>query len=261
MQHGLDSAELVARKVSLFRDDRDRLSRVSNEEREVYQKLDDLKRQLDVVFLQSPALYNALIRCISYASLQRPGIGFTDEEIPPITFENHEDAVACAIYALVQIYCDRRLLRHLLLAETGAPTLPLIRWSKVILGIAKGCNPPRYLCEETYNMNMCWIMGLLCLRWPNFDVLTYLTENVLPKLTTSGVSLEDTAGALLLFELVMEMLVTENKRGRKIFVTHLVHESSTHDNGFFLVKKSLHFTIHGHTNDGRFFNDYIPALS
>ena len=259
-QSHCDSLELVFRKVSISGYSEGHLLEGLHTESESYQKLDGLRRHLETIFAQSTSLYNALIRCTNHPIFQQTGLSWTDDDITPIIFDSHEDAFACAIYALVQVYCDRQPLWHLLRAETGTLSLPLTRWAKVILGISKGCDPLRYLYEETYNMNMCWILGLLCMRWPNSDILNYLTQHVLPYLKSTRPVPEDTAGALLLFELVMGMLEAENARCRKVFSIHLVHESSPKENGFFLVNQSLHFAIHGYTDDRSFFNDYISAI-
>jgi hypothetical protein len=161
------------------------------------------------------------------------------------------------MYALVQVFCDRQTLRHLLLAETGEVTLPLTRWAKVILAIAKGWDPSRYLYEETYNMSIGWIVELLCLRWPNADILTYLSQHLVPGLRLARHAMEDSPGALVLFDLVMDMLKSENTRGRKVFAMHLVHEDSPKENGFFLPNQSFRFVIHGYNDGGEFFHDYI----
>ena len=229
-------------------------------ESDVYEKLASLRRRINILFAQSTSLYNAFVRCTNHPAFHEMEFGYADDTIPPITFASHEETMACAMYALVQVYCDREPLQFSLDAASGPVTSKLNGWAKVILGIAKGCDPTRYLYEETYNMNMCWIVGLLCLRWPNTDILTYLAQNVLPDLKSTTPALEDTAGALLLFEMVIDMLCSENARGRKVFAVHVVHEDSSDVNAFLLVSRSLHFAIHGYSDDGSFFSDYIPAL-
>ncbi|KXG50217.1 Protein of unknown function DUF3468 [Penicillium griseofulvum] len=256
-QSRCDNLELFRLKLSTPGDGEGYLSGCNDSESEVYRKLDDLRQYVDFLFAQSNSLYNAFLRCTGHPVFQRTDLSYSEDAILPITFDSREDAIACAMYALVQIYCDRQTLKHLLLAETSQMTLPLTRWAKVILGIAKGWDPSRYLYEETYNMNIGWIVELLCLRWPNADILTYLTQNLVPSLRMARPCMEDSAGALLLFDLVIEMLNTENARGRKVFAMHLVHEDSCEENGFFLPNQSLRFVIHGYTDDGEFFNDYI----
>lgn len=232
------------------------LSECSSES-EVYRKLDGLRQYVDFLFAQSNLLYNAFLRCTAHPIFQRTDLSYAEDTILPITFESREDAIACAMYALVQVFCDRQTLRHLLLAETGEVALPLTRWAKMILAIAKGWDPSRYLYEETYNMNIGWIVELLCLRWPNDDILTYLTQHLVPGLRLARPAMEDTAGALVLFDLVMDMLKSENARGRKVFAMHLVHENSPKENGFFLPNQSFRFVIHGYNDGGEFFHDYI----
>lgn len=256
-----DDLELSRLKLSTPGDGEGCLSGCNDSESEIYRKLDDLRQYVDFLFAQSNSLYNAFLRCTGHPIFQRTDLSYAEDAILPITFDSREDAIACAMYALVQVYCDRQILKHLLLAETGQMTLPLTRWAKVILGIAKGWDPSRYLYEETYNMNIGWIVELLCLRWPNADVLTYLTQNLVPGLRMARPCMEDTAGALLLFDLVIEMLNIENSRGRKVFAMHLVHEDSSEENGFFLPNQSLRFVIHGYTDDGEFFNDFISPLT
>ncbi|KAE8384524.1 hypothetical protein BDV23DRAFT_166614 [Aspergillus alliaceus] len=228
-----------------------------NSESEIYQRLDDLRQYVDFLFAQSNSLNNAFLRCTAHPIFQRTDLSYAEDAILPITFESREDAIACAMYALVQVFCDRQTLRHLLLAETGEVALPLTRWAKVILAIAKGWDPSRYLYEETYNMNIGWIVELLCLRWPNADILTYLTQHLVPGLRLARPAMEDTAGALVLFDLVMDMLKSENARGRKVFAMHLIHEDSSKENGFFLPNQSFRFVIHGYNEGGEFFHDYI----
>jgi hypothetical protein len=256
-QSRCDDLDLSRLKLSTRGDGEGCLSGCNDSESEVYRKLDDLRQYVDFLFAQSNSLYNAFLRCTGHPIFQRTDLSYAEDAILPITFDSREDAIACAMYALVQVYCDRQTLRHLLLAESGEITLPLTRWAKVILGIAKGWDPSRYLYEETYNMNIGWIVELLCLRWPNADILTYITQNLVPGLRMARPAMEDTAGALLLFDLVLEMLKIENARGRKVFAMHLVHEDSSEENGFFLPNESLHFIIHGYTDGGEFFNDYI----
>lgn len=229
-------------------------------ESEVYEKLASLQRRIDILFAQSTPLFNALVRCTSHPGFHDMEFSYTDDTVPPITFASHEEAMACAMYALVQVYCDKQPLQYSLDAASGPTTSKLNGWAKVILKIAKECDPPRYLYDETYNMNMCWIVGLLCLRWPNTDILTHIAQTVLPDLKSTMATLEDTAGALLLFEMVIEMLCSESARGRKVFAVYVVHEDSSDVNAFLLVNRSLHFSIHGYSEDGSFFSDYIPAL-
>lgn len=252
--------ELVTQKISFSGYDKGRSSGFRHTDSETFQKLEDLSRHLETLFAESPSLHGAFLRCTSHPIFKRTEFSHTDDSIPPITFDNHDEAIVCAIYALIQVYCNRDLLQNLLSSMAGNTSLQLNRWAQVILGIAKGCGPPQYLYEERYHMNICWILGLLCLRWPNSDILTYITQNILPDLKSTIPVPEDTVGALLLFELVMEMLRTEIARGRKVFSIHLAHEDSSEDNGFFLVNKSLQFVIHGYTDDGSFFDDYVPAL-
>ncbi|RDH36035.1 hypothetical protein BDQ94DRAFT_186047 [Aspergillus welwitschiae] len=227
---------------------------------EACEKLTSLRRRIDILFAQSAPLYSAFSQCTSHPAFHEMEFSFTHDNIPPITFASHEEAMACAMYALVQIYCDIQLLQSLLDGSTGPVNSVLNGWAKIILGIAKGYDPPRYLYEEMYNMNMCWILGLLCLRWPNPDILTYLAHTVLPHLKSTTPAVEDTAGALLLFEVIIEMLCSQNARGRKVFAVHVVHEDPVDSNAFLLVNRSLHFAIHGYGDDGSFFSDYIPAL-
>lgn len=257
-QYPSDKLQRVLQRMSVPEYGNAHLS--GSSESEVYEKLASLRRRIDVLFAQSASLYNAFVRCTSHPAFREMEFGYADDTIPPITFASHEEAMACAMYALVQVYCDRQPLQFSLDAVSSPVTSKLNGWAKMILGIAKGCDPPRYLYEETYNMNMCWIVGLLCLRWPNTDILTYLVQTVLPDLKSTTLALEDTAGALLLFEMVIEMLCSENARGRKVFAIDVVHEDSSDVNAFLLVNRSLHFAIHGYSDDGSFFSDYIPAL-
>ncbi|KAI9034777.1 Fungal transcriptional regulatory protein [Aspergillus affinis] len=256
-QSRCDDLESFHLKLSTPGDGEGCLSGCNHSESEVYRKLEDLRQYVDLLFAQSNSLYNAFLRCTGHPIFQRTDLSYAEDAILPITFDSREDAIACAMYALVQVYCDRQTLRNLLLAEAGEMSFPLTRWAKVILGIAKGWDPSRYLYEETYNMNIGWIVELLCLRWPNADILTYLTQNLVPGLRLARPAMEDTAGALVLFDLVMEMLKIETARGRKVFAMHLVHEDSSEETGFFLPNQSLHFAIHGYTDGGEFFNDYI----
>ncbi|OJI88446.1 hypothetical protein ASPTUDRAFT_35429 [Aspergillus tubingensis CBS 134.48] len=227
---------------------------------EAYEKLTSLRRGIDVLFAQSTPLYNAFAECTKHPVFHEMEFSYTHDNIPPITLSGHEEAMACAMYALTQVYCDRQLLQSLLDGATGQVNPTLNGWAKIILGIAKGCDPPRYLYEEMYNMNMCWILVLLCLRWPNPDILAYIAHTVLPCLKKTTPAKEDTAGALLLFEVVIEMLCSENARGRKVFAVHVVHEDPSDSTAFLLVNRSLHLAIHGYSIDGNFFSDYIPAL-
>jgi hypothetical protein len=85
----------------------------------VYEKLATLRRRIDILFAQSTPLCNAFVRGTSHPTFHEIEFRYTDDTIPPITFASHEEAMACAMYALVQVYCDRQLLQSSLDAASG----------------------------------------------------------------------------------------------------------------------------------------------
>ncbi|KAE8366965.1 hypothetical protein BDV27DRAFT_170377 [Aspergillus caelatus] len=165
--------------------------------------------------------------------------------VNPIRFDQCEDAIFYAVYALTQIYCDGELLQSLLYQQEIESNPQVTEHVKMILGIAKGYNPASCFCDT--------------LRWPTQEVMTYLKDDFLPRLQRTDTLREDTVGSLPSFSRIVNVLDTETKHGRRIYTMQPVYADSTKRGHFFLMNQVEGYAIHGRDSAGHFFNDYIST--
>ncbi|KAE8402983.1 hypothetical protein BDV37DRAFT_149759 [Aspergillus pseudonomiae] len=180
-------------------------------------------------------------------------------ELNPIRFDQCEEAIFSAVYALSQIYCDGKLLQSLLYQQELESNPHVTEHVKTILGIAKGYDPASCFCDSVYNMNISWVLVLLALRWPTQEVMRYLKDDFLPRLQRTDALREDTVGALPCFSRIVNLLDTETTRGRRIYTMQPVYADSAEREHFFLMNQVQGYAIHGRDREGHFFNDYIST--
>ncbi|OGM45180.1 hypothetical protein ABOM_005908 [Aspergillus bombycis] len=266
MQHAHDTWETVTGKVySRFQDtsmqtaDTPILSEAT-EGRHTYVYLKELEERNKAVISDSG--YGPLGTMLSKpressSNKMRPFLNIP--ELNPIRFDQCEDAIFYAVYALSQIYCDGELLQSLLYQQEIESNPHVTGYVKMILGIAKGYDPASCFCDSVYNMNISWVLVLLALRWPTREVMLYLKDDFLPRLQRTDTLREDTVGALPCFSRIVNLLDTETTRGRKIYTMQPVYADSAEREHFFLMNQVQGYAIHGRDSEGRFFNDYISA--
>ncbi|KAB8219327.1 hypothetical protein BDV33DRAFT_231569 [Aspergillus novoparasiticus] len=172
-------------------------------------------------------------------------------EINPIRFDQCEDAIFHAIYALTQIYCDGELLQSLLYQQDIEGDPYVTEYVKIILGIAKGYDPASCSCDSVYNMNISWVLILLALRWPIQEVMTYLKNDFLPRLQRTDTLREDTVGSLPTFSRIVNVLDTETKRGSKIYPMQPVYVDSVEQEHFFPMNQMKGYAIHGRDSEAK----------
>ncbi|UPK93307.1 hypothetical protein LCI18_004242 [Fusarium solani-melongenae] len=229
-------------------------------EDELYEELRSLGRQLQAcgATLETPEIIEAL------EADSQGDMWLGPESTEPLRFETHNQAMACANYALAQIFCDEALLRQLAEPASAVPSPPLpasnsraASWLRLLFRVAAGLDPSECVRRNKYRRGIAQALYLSTFRCGDKSVLLSV-DNFLEKLGATGVSFEDTTMPVRMSQLMNRAVWRQVARGRVVFLVGSTHSLDADRDTIYATDTDEHLILQGKEADGSYFSDCVP---
>lgn len=178
--------------------------------------------------------------------------------IAPLTFSDHNYAMAQASLALAHLVCDRHSLSNFLNGNRTAFETLTNPWAIRILAIAEGLDTATCAFRNTYNGGIMSILFFLAILYPNRSVIAYIREQFLPRLQSHGQCREDACGPLNIDRSIFDRLWYEvvERSGTVLMLSPLLDQTAEkaqyYDNG-----EGIWLLMHRRDANGAIINECV----
>ncbi|KAH7161838.1 hypothetical protein EDB81DRAFT_785614 [Dactylonectria macrodidyma] len=231
-----------------------------NNEDELLEQLESLK-----MTLQSYQVPRGFQLLDERGTDDRQGLQDGYENIEPIHFMNHRDAMDNAAYMYALIMTEKGPILDALQprprpAESNRSATPCPSTSLyLLLRIAAGLDPAECARQNIYRHGIIRMLYHASLKYNDPHVLKFV-ERLIDGISASGASFEDSYTPLRLTRVSVSALRQQMDAGRTVFMMTSSHGANTEKHAMFSELGEEVLLVHGREADGRYFNNTIPLM-
>lgn len=189
------------------------------------------------------------------------GSGRPSQDLEPLHFKRHDEAMEAADFAFAQIVCDEALMWKSIQPDVSSSKgedsrAPCNPWLRILLRIALGLDVAECIRRNIFRRGICTMLFHSLLRTNDLDILPVLSRFT-HGMTARGSGWEDTEFPTKIFHQLLGSVERHLRSGRRILVlsktlhrlyeTSMILEYPDHDD----------IMICGFEEDGRFFEDNL----